>query len=162
MALVLLTIVVGFGPISEDVLRRLQDTKEPDFWAFLNALDAPPRLRDQEATGYVRLQEGLSELRKKRPALPADTAVYRELVPHIARYSFATARIPLGDQVAPGTRRPLPRRTRPLGVTRLCSANTAARVSVALSDEDPREASTAAQRGDHHPRGSARCDPRLG
>ena len=92
VALVLLTVVVGFGEIADDVLRRLLDGKHRSFWPFVASLTPPAGATQQEAAAYTRLRAGLETL-KQETDLPTEITVYRDWVPRVARYSFQTARL---------------------------------------------------------------------
>jgi hypothetical protein len=98
VALVLLTVVVGFSEIADDVFRRLLESKHRSFRAFVEDLAPPSGATSRESELYGRLRDGIRVLHTDR-TLPNVIAVYREWVPQVARYSFETARIPWDDAV---------------------------------------------------------------
>jgi hypothetical protein len=99
VALVLLTVVVGFPEIVDDVFRRLLEGEHTGFWPFVEALE-PADGSPPSTDAYERLRDGLRGLREET-ALPAEIAVYREWVPRVARYSFETTRIRREESVPP-------------------------------------------------------------
>jgi KAP family P-loop domain len=98
VALVLLTVVIGFSEIADDVFKQLLECDHRSFWPFVEGLATSQFARPHVAGAYERLRNGLQALRKEGP-LPAEIATYREWVPRIARYSFEAAQIPWVDSV---------------------------------------------------------------
>jgi hypothetical protein len=96
VSLILLTIVVGFSEIADDVFRRVLESKHRSFSSFVEELRPPDDASGHEGELYERLRDGLRTLNKDG-ALPNEIVVYREWVPRVARYSFETARIPWDD-----------------------------------------------------------------
>lgn len=96
VALVLLTIVVGFSDIADDVFRQVLESTLPSFSSFVEELAPPADASSREGELYKRLGDGLRLLESHR-TLPNEMVVYREWVPRVARYSFETARIPWDD-----------------------------------------------------------------
>jgi hypothetical protein len=95
-ALVLLTVVVGFSEIADNVFRSILESTESTFQPFVTGLLCPPDVTPHEADAYDRLKLALEHLLRSQ-SIPEDLAVYRRWVPQVARYSFETARIPLEE-----------------------------------------------------------------